>query len=84
MVKNDKGGTLANVQRICLHMLYAIYDELSLSMVNPLPTLTSSKTAIWNTRQIAISQQSLPVKDYRLLQMIRSNIFTHLTTRFNF
>ena len=46
-------------------------------MANRMSTLTSFKTAIWNTRQIAFPQQSLLVKDYRLLQMIRNNIFTH-------
>ena len=46
-------------------------------MANHLSTFTSSKTAIWNTRQIVFSQLSLLVKDYRLLQMIRNNISTH-------
>ena len=40
-------------------------------------TLTSSKTAVYNTCQIAIPQQSSLVKDLRLLQRIRNNTFTH-------
>ena len=40
-------------------------------------TLTSPKTAVWNSCQIAFPQQSSLVKDQRLLQMIRNNIFAH-------
>ena len=39
--------------------------------------LTSTKTAVWNTCQIAFPQQSLLVKDLRLLQRTRNNFFTH-------
>ena len=39
--------------------------------------LMSSKTAIWNTSQNAFPKQSLLVKDYRLLQIIRNKIFNH-------
>ena len=46
-------------------------------MANRLSTSTSSITAIWNTNQIAFAQQSSLVKDYRLLLMIRNNIFAH-------
>ena len=46
-------------------------------MANRYSTLTSSKTAILNSRQIAFSENSLLVQGYRLLQMIRNNIFIH-------
>ena len=46
-------------------------------MANRLSTLTSSKTAMSNTSQFAFPQQSSLVKDYRLLLMIRNNIFAH-------
>ena len=72
-------GTLRNVQRICLHTIYAIYDELSRSIANRLSTLTLSKTAIWNTSQIGFPQQSSLVKDNRLLLMISNNIYASLS-----
>ena len=42
-----------------------------------LSMLMSSKTAIWNTRQIAFPKQSLLVEDFKLLQMMCNNICTH-------
>ena len=48
-------------------------------MNNLMSTLhvTLSKMATWNTSQIAFFRQSLLIKEYRLLQMIRNNIFNH-------
>ena len=46
-------------------------------MTNHLSTLTSSKTAIWNTRQIAFFSNRCWLKALDYLQMIRNNIFTH-------
>ena len=40
-------------------------------------TFTSSKTAVWNTCQIAFPPQSSLLKDLRLLQRIRNNLFIH-------
>ena len=56
---------------------YAIKDELSRSMTSLMSMFTTSKAAIWNTSQIAFLQQLLLVKQCRLLEMIRNNIFSH-------
>ena len=56
---------------------FVIKDALSRSMTNLMSMLTSSKTAIWNTSQIAFLQQSLLIKEYILLHMIRNKIFKH-------
>ena len=52
-------------------------------MANRLSMLTSSKTAIWNTSQIAFPQQSSLANDFKLLLMIRHNIFAHFSKQWS-